>query len=136
MLDITQLFIAQAWADTAAPVVGTSLAQGSTTTQTIMNFMPMVLILLVFYMLIIRPQQKKVDEQEKMIKALRRGDRVITSGGIHGKIAKLEGDDHIILEIADGVQVKMVRSHVQSLAAKTDPAAPAANDSDDGDKKN
>lgn len=131
MPDITQFLISQAWAETAPAATG--LAQEATTTQTIMNFMPMVLILLVFYMLIIRPQQQKIDKQEKMIKALRRGDRVITSGGIHGKIVKLEGDDNLIVEIADGVQVKVVRSHVSGLEAKTDPAA---SDSDDGDKKN
>lgn len=124
MPDISQFFISQAWAQTAPPAV--SGAPGS---STLMNFLPLILIFAVFYVLIIRPQQKKIADQEKMIKALQRGDRVITSGGLHGKITKLD-DDHIILEIADGVHVKVVRSHVGGLAAKTQPAT--ANDDEAG----
>src|ERR1700690_319445 len=117
MLDIANFFIASAWAqDAAAPAA----APGGINSSMLMNFLPLVLIFGVFYVLIIRPQQKKIDEQQKMIKALRKGDRVITSGGIHGKIVKLEGDDVLIIEIAEGVQIKIGRSFVQGLAAKTD----------------
>jgi preprotein translocase subunit YajC len=99
----------------------------------LMNFLPLVLIFGVFYVLIIRPQQKKIEEQTKMIKSLQRGDRVITSGGIHGKIARIEGDDILIVEIADGVQIKLARTHVQGLAAKTQPVT--APDGDEAEKK-
>jgi len=95
-----------------------------------MNYLPFILIFGVFYFIVIRPQQKKLDEQAKMIKALQRGDRIITNSGIHGKISKVEGDDHLMVEIADGVHVKMERSHVQALAAKTQPIP-----SDEGEKK-
>lgn len=130
MLDLTQLLVTSAWAQN----VGAVAPPGGSGTSVYMNFLPLVLIFAVFYVLIIRPQQRKLDEQTKMIKALRRGDRVITSGGIHGKIARLEGDDILILEIADGVNIKVARSYVTALAAKTDPAA-AANDGDDAEKK-
>jgi len=133
MLDVTQLFMASAWAqDASAPAASV----GGASTSMFMNFLPLVLIFAVFYVLIIRPQQKKLDEQQKMIKALRKGDRVVTTGGIHGKIVKLDGDDNLIVEIAEGVQIKLTRSFVQGLEAKTAPAAAAPSDGDESDKKN
>lgn len=132
MPDFMHLLIGRAWAQTAP---GAPLPPGGSGTSVLMNFLPLVLIFAVFYILIIRPQQRKLDEQAKMIKALRRGDRVITSSGIHGKIARLEGDDVVILEIADGINIKLARTHIGSLAAKTDPAAPAVPDGDDAGKK-
>lgn len=132
MLDITSLFISQAWAQTSPPPA----SQSAAITSTIMNFMPMVLIFMVFYVLIIRPQQKKIDEQSKMVAALRRGDRVITTGGIHGKISNMLGDDLLMLEIADGTHVKILRSHIASLEAKTDPATSTTTAAAGSDKKN
>lgn len=126
MFDISQILISAAYAQDAA-----GSPPGGANTSMIMNFLPIILIFGVFYVLIIRPQQKKMEEQNKMIKALQRGDRIITSGGIHGKIVKVENDDNLIIEIADGVQIKVVRSHVSGLAAKTQPAAEA-----DAGKKN
>jgi len=90
--------------------------------EVIMNYMPFILIFLVFYFLVIRPQQKRLADQDKMVKALQRGDRVVTNGGFHGKIAKIE-DKTIMLEIAEGVQVKVERDSVASVEAKTEPAA-------------
>ncbi|MFY9288844.1 MAG: preprotein translocase subunit YajC [Alphaproteobacteria bacterium] len=128
MPDITSLFISQALAQTP------NMPPGGSGTSVFMNFLPLVLIFAVFYVLIIRPQQKKMDEQARMIKALQRGDRVITTGGIHGKIVRLEGDDNLILEIADNVNIKVLRSHVGNLAAKTQPVN--APDGDESEKKN
>lgn len=120
MFNLTQFLISPAYAQAAA-----TMPPGGSGTSVFMNFLPIVLIFGVFYVLIIRPQQRKMDEQAKMIKALQRGDRVITSGGIHGKIARIEGDDILILEIADGVQIKVGRSFVSSLAASTQPVSTA-----------
>lgn len=131
MFDVTQLFIASAWAQSADPVS----PPGGSGTSILMNFVPLILIFGVFYVLIIRPQQKKLDEQTKMIKALRRGDRVVTAGGIFGKISRLEGDDIVILEIADNVNIKVLRSQISGLEAKTSPAV-LANDGDEAEKKN
>ncbi len=123
MFSISEILVHPAFADTVAATapVSDAAATGAGGGTQFMNLVPLVLIFAVFYLLVIRPQQKKMAEQDKMVKALQRGDRIITSGGIHGKIIRLEGDDLIMVEIADGVQVKMLRSHVQSLAAKTQP---------------
>jgi len=124
MLDLTHLFTSTAMAqDAAVPSESTSSAM--------MNYLPFILIFAVFYVIVIRPQQKKLADQEKMIKALQRGDRVVTSGGIYGKIAKLEGDDQVHLEIADGVIIKISRSSIQGLEAKPQPVSPAS----EGEKK-
>ena len=129
MLDITHLLAGTALAQTP-----TSPAEppGGSTGSIGMSFLPLLLIFGVFYLLLIRPQQKKLDEQAKMVKALKRGDRVVTAGGIHAKIVKLEGDDNLIVEIADGVQVKVVRNTVTVLAAKPEPA-PTKSDEPSGD---
>lgn len=125
MLDLAHLFIASALAQTppAVPVVAPALQADGGAGGVAMQFLPLLLIFAVFYVLLIRPQQKKLDEQAKMIKALTRGDRIITAGGIHGKVTRLEGDDALMVEIANGVEIKVVRSTVQALAAKTEPAA-------------
>ncbi len=131
MLDFAHLLIGSALAQGTAPAPASGMDPNSMFAS-ISNFLPLILIFVVFYVLIIRPQQKKMAEQDKMIKALKRGDRVVISGGIYGKITKLE-DDTLTVEIADGVNVKVVRAQVQALAAKTDTAV-IANDADE--KKN
>jgi preprotein translocase subunit YajC len=130
MFNLADVFVGKAWAQATA--AAPDAASGSTLSS-ITNFLPLVLIFAVFYILIIRPQQKKLEEQNKMIKALKRGDRVITSGGIYGKITKLD-DETLTVEVADGVNIKVVRAQVQSLAAKTDTTA-IANDGSDDEKK-
>lgn len=126
MFDFTHLFVPAALAQDAAPVVteGTQAAM--------MNYLPFILIFGVFYFLVIRPQQKKLSDQDKMLKALQRGDRVVTSGGIHGKIAKLEGEEHVMLEIAEGVQIKIDRINVTTMESKPQVAAVLGNE---GEKK-
>lgn len=118
MLDLAHLFVNSAFAQTPD---ATAVPSGSPSSIG-MSFVPLLLIFGVFYILLIRPQQKKLDDQSKMIKALKRGDRIITAGGVYGKITKLEGDDNLIVEIADGIQIKVLRSTVSALAAKTEPA--------------
>jgi len=85
------------------------------------QFVPLILIFVIFYFFLIRPQQKKVKEHKLMVSALKRGDEVITSGGIVGKIEKVLGDDKIDITIADNVTVQVVQSTIQSLSNK--PAA-------------
>ena len=79
------------------------------------QFIPLILIFVIFYFLLIRPQQKKIKDHKAMVASLKRGDEVITSGGIFGKIEKVYEDDKIDLLIADGITVKVVRSTIQSL---------------------
>jgi len=82
------------------------------------QFVPLILIFVIFYFFLIRPQQKKVKEHKLMVSALKRGDEVITSGGIVGKIERVLGDDKIDITIADNVTVQVVQSTIQSLLNK------------------
>jgi preprotein translocase subunit YajC len=88
----------------------------------IMSFAPLVLIFVVFYFLLIRPQQKRMKQHKEMLGAIRRGDRVVTNGGIIGTVNKVVNNDEIILEIADGIKVRALRSGIASIVAKTEPA--------------
>jgi len=84
---------------------------------------PFALILVVFYFFLIRPQQQKAKEHKTMLGALRRGDRVVTGGGIIGTIAKVVSDEEVLVEIADGLRVRVVRSTITGVTAKTEPVA-------------
>ena len=88
----------------------------------ITSFMPLILIFGIMYFLLIRPQQKKAKEHKAMVEALRKGDQVITQGGIIGKVFKA-GDTEVEVEIADGVKVRVVRSTITQVLNKTEPAA-------------
>ncbi len=85
--------------------------------------MPLILIFAIMYFLLIRPQQKKVKEHKAMVEALRRGDQVLTQGGIIGKVSKVKDDGVIEVEIAEGVRVKMPRHTIAQVMTKTEPAA-------------
>ena len=82
------------------------------------QFMPLILIFVIFYFFLIRPQQKKVKEHKEMVKKLKRGDEVITSGGIIGKVDRIFEDDRIEIEIADGVKVQVIRNTIQGHLKK------------------
>ncbi|MEM7193113.1 MAG: preprotein translocase subunit YajC [Pseudomonadota bacterium] len=85
---------------------------------------PTILIIGIMYFLMIRPQQKKMREHREMINAIRRGDTVVTSGGIIGKVAKAE-DDELQVEIADGVRIKLLRASISEVRGKGEAAASA-----------
>jgi preprotein translocase subunit YajC len=87
------------------------------------SFVPLILIFAIMYFLLIRPQQKKAKEHKAMVEALRRGDQVLTQGGIIGKVSKVNDDGVIEVEIADGVRVKMPRHTIAQVMSKTEPAA-------------
>ena len=89
------------------------------------SFVPLILIFAIMYFLLIRPQQKKVKEHKAMVEALRRGDQVVTQGGLIGKVSKVKEDNEIEVEIADGVKVRVVKSTVAQVMTKTEPAASA-----------
>ena len=82
------------------------------------QFIPLILIFVIFYFFLISPQQKKIKEHKAMVASLKRGDEVITSGGMVGTIEKVNEDDKIDLQISDNVTVKVVRSTIQSLLNK------------------
>ncbi len=82
------------------------------------QFVPLILIFVIFYFFLIRPQQKKVKEHKLMVAALKRGDEVVTSGGIVGKVERILGDDKIDISISENVTVQVVQSTIQSLLSK------------------
>ena len=91
-------------------------------TSAIAQFVPLILIFAIMYFLLIRPQQKKMKEHQKMVAALRRGDQVVTQGGIIGKVAKVKDNNEIDVEIAEGVKVRVVQNTVTQVLSKTEPA--------------
>jgi len=110
------MFVTPAFAQTAgAAGAGSAFA----------SFLPLVLIFAIMYFLLIRPQQKKVKEMRSMVDALRRGDQVLTQGGIIGKVTKVGDDGVLEVEIADGVKVKVLKHTITQVMNKTEPATAA-----------
>jgi preprotein translocase subunit YajC len=112
-------------------------AMGDVSSLLSSGIVPMVLVLVVFYFLMIRPQQQKAKEHRTMLSALRRGDRVVTGGGIVGTVAKVVSDDEILVDIADNVRVRVLRSTITSVLARTEPVAAKTDkdkDKDGGDR--
>jgi preprotein translocase subunit YajC len=108
------MLISPAYAQVSGADVSSLLSSG---------IVPMVLVLVVFYFLMIRPQQQKAKDHRNMLTALRRGDRVVTGGGIVGTVAKVVSDDEVLVDIADNVRVRVLRSTITSVLAKTEPVA-------------
>lgn len=90
--------------------------------QTLSSFVMMGLIFAIMYFLLIRPQQKKMKEHKAMVEGLRRGDQVITQGGLIGKVVKVKESNEVEVEIADGVKVRVVQSTIAQVTSKTEPA--------------
>lgn len=91
----------------------------------IMSLVPFVFILVIMWVLIIRPQRQRQKAHEEMIKNLRRGDVVVTTGGIVAKVSKVVSDAEVEVEIADGVKIRVVRSAVGEIRAKGEPVKAA-----------
>ena len=108
------MFISPAYAQGAGGGAGTFEA-----------LLPLILIFAVFYFLLIRPQQKKMKQHKEMLGTMRRGDRVVTGGGIIGTITKVLNDNEVTVEIADGVKVRVQRSLISAVLAKTEPGQQA-----------
>jgi preprotein translocase subunit YajC len=89
----------------------------------IAQFLPLILIFAIMYFLLIRPQQKKVKEHQAMVDALRRGDQVVTQGGLIGKVTNVKEDGEVQVEIAEGVKVRVVKATIAQVMNKTEPAA-------------
>jgi len=109
------MFVSPAYAQAAGSLGG--IAGG------IESFLPLILIFVVFYFLMIRPQQKRMKAHKEMLTTLRRGDRVVLGSGIMGQVSKVTSDTEVQVEIADGVKVRVVRSSIQEVVSKTEPVA-------------
>jgi preprotein translocase subunit YajC len=97
-------------------------AGGGDTNSMLMSLLPFALIFVIMYFLILRPQQKKVKDHAELVKNVRRGDTVVTSGGLVGKVTKVVDDDQIEFEISDGVRVRQMRQMISGVRAKGEPA--------------
>jgi preprotein translocase subunit YajC len=108
------MFISTAWAQ-GGGAAGGGLFEA---------IIPLVLIFAVFYFLLIRPQQKKVKMHREMLGNVRRGDRVITGGGIFGTVTKVVNDNELVVQIAEAVKVRIARGTIAEVVSKTEPARP------------
>jgi len=108
------MFISPAFAQSAAPA-------GDSSQTLLLQFLPFILIIGVFYFLLIRPQQKRMKAHQQMIADLKKGDTVVTSGGLIGKIKSVQ-DDEVRVELAPNMDVRVVRSTISDVRGKTEPA--------------
>ncbi|MEM9139271.1 MAG: preprotein translocase subunit YajC [Pseudomonadota bacterium] len=107
------MFISPAYAQAAGAPGGGSF---------ITSLVPLVLIFVIFYFLLIRPQQKRAKEHKNMVENLRKGDQVVTGGGILGKVTRVKEGEEIEVEIAPDTKVKLYRSTIQTVLSKSEPA--------------
>jgi preprotein translocase subunit YajC len=107
------------------PAYAQAAAGGGDASSMIVQLAPLALIFVVFYFFLIRPQQQKAKQQRGMLDAIRRGDRVVTAGGIIGTIAKVVSNEEVLVDLADNVRVRVVRSTISQVLAKTEPAKEA-----------
>jgi preprotein translocase subunit YajC len=94
---------------------------GLGTTDMLVQFAPLIFVFAIMYVLLLRPQQKRASEHKLMIKNVRRGDTVVTNGGIVGRVTKVIDDNELEAEIADNVRVRVVRSMIADVRAKGEP---------------
>ena len=106
------MFVTPAYAQAAAPGGTAAFAQ----------FIPLILIFAIMYFLMIRPQQKRLKAHRTMVENVKKGDRVVTQGGILGKVVSV-GEDELEVEIATGVRVRVIRSTLAQVVTKTEPVA-------------
>ena len=90
--------------------------------ESIVQFVPLILIFVIMYFLLIRPQQRKVKTHREMVENLRRGDQVVTQGGLIGKVSKVKDDDEVEVELAANIKVRVVKSTIAQVVSKTEPA--------------
>lgn len=117
------MFISQAWAQAGGAGGGDFLVQ----------LFPLILIFVVFYFLLIRPQQAKIKAQREMLAGVKRGDRVVTGGGIVGLVTKVISDNEIQVEIAEGVRVRLVKQTITDIVSRGESVR-GAKDSEEDDK--
>ncbi len=97
-------------------------AAGAGGASALTSFIPLILIFVIMYFLLIRPQQKKVKQHQAMVAALRRGDQVVTAGGVIGKVTKVKEAGEIEIEIAKDVKIRVIQSTISQVLNKTEPA--------------
>ena len=104
-------------------LISPAYAQGSAFggDSMLVSLLPFILIFVIMYFLILRPQQKRVKMHQEMVKNVRRGDTVVTSGGLVGKVTKVVDDDQLEMEVSDGVKIRQMRQMISDVRAKGEP---------------
>ena len=117
------MFISQAWAQAA----------GGGSSDFLVQLFPLVLIFIVFYFLLIRPQQSKMKAQREMLSGVKRGDRVVTGGGIIGLVTKVIGENELQVELAEGVRVRIIKQTITDILTRGESVR-GAKDSEEDEK--
>lgn len=115
----------------ATPAFAQAAAQTGGPNDLLMNIIPFAAIFVIMYFFIMRPQQRRAKQHREMVAALRRGDTVVTSGGMIGKIARVT-DDELFVDLAENVRVRVLRNSITEVRGKTEPASADADDKSDG----
>jgi preprotein translocase subunit YajC len=118
------MLISEAWAQAGGGAGGSDF---------LVQLFPLILIFVVFYFLLIRPQQAKVKAQREMLGGVKRGDRVVTGGGIIGLVTKVIGDNELQVELAEGVRVRIIKQTITDIVARGESVR-GAKDSEDDEK--
>src|SRR5262245_34724809 len=118
------MFISQAWAQGAGAGGGSDF---------LVQLFPLLLIFVVFYFLLIRPQQSKMKAQREMLAGVKRGDRVVTGGGIIGLVTKVIGDNELQVELAEGVRVRIIKQTITDIVTRGESVR-GGKESDDDEK--
>lgn len=122
------MFISPAFAQSAAPAGGAG--------DFLIQLVPLFLIIAIMYFLVLRPQQQRVKAHQLMVSAVKRGDVVVTGGGIVGKVVKVLENDEVLVEIAEEVRIRVVKSTIADVRSKSEPvASDAKSKNGDEDKK-
>ncbi|SDX50734.1 preprotein translocase subunit YajC [Roseicitreum antarcticum] len=103
--------------------VSPAYAQDAGAAAGLVSILPFVLIFAIMYFLLIRPQQKKLKQHKAMVEAVRRGDQVVTAGGLIGKVYKVKEDGEVEVEVAEGVRVRVLKTTLANVISKTEPGA-------------
>jgi preprotein translocase subunit YajC len=103
------------------PAFAQAAGVGSPVDMILQNLLPLAAIFVIMYLLILRPQQRRAKQHQEMVKNVRRGDVLVTSGGLVGKVTKVVDDDQVEIEIAEGVRVRQVRSMVADVRSRSEP---------------
>ena len=114
------MFVTPAYAQAGGSV------SGNDTFNTVLGFAPYLLIFVIMYLLIIRPQQTRQKQHREMVKAVRRGDTIVTSGGLIVRVSKVVDDNELLVELAEGVKVRLLRSMIADVRAKGEPVKESA----------
>ena len=110
------------------PAFAQAAGAAGDTNSMLMSLLPFALIFVIMYFLILKPQQKKLKDHAELVKNIRRGDTIVTNGGLVGKVTKVVDDDQVEIEIADGVKIRQMRQMVSGVRTKGEPAKDSSKD--------